>query len=125
MFHPLREMQTATKVTIGLVAVSGLVILGGANDLVGPTFWAGSTAGTGALDAIRDVIGLGLILIGIGLFMRREIARQIYFLVAVLGYLAILADAASAAPAVTIVSLVLQTIPIGFLTRRSVSSTFR
>ena len=57
--------------------------------------------------------------------MRREIARQIYFLVAVLGYLAILADAASAAPAVTIVSLVLQTIPIGFLTRRSVSSTFR
>lgn len=118
-------MKTATKVTLGLVAVSALVIFGGASDLVGPTFWAGSTASTGALDAIRDVIGLGLILIGIGIFMRRELARQIYFLVAFLGYLAILADATSATARVTVLALVLQTIPIAFLTRRSVSSTFR
>lgn|GEM_PF-6570348 len=51
--------------------------------------------------------------------------QTIVFLVAALGYLAILADATSATPAVTVVALVLQTIPIAFLTRRSVGSTFR
>ena len=105
--------------------ISGLVILGGANDLVGPNFWAGSSAGSGALDAIRDVIGIGLIVLGVGLFTRQEIARQIYFLLAALGYVAILADAGSATPAVTLIALVLQTLPIVFLTRRAVSATFR
>ncbi len=57
--------------------------------------------------------------------MRREVARQLYFLVAFLGYLAIFADATSTTAGVTVVSLVLQTVPVAFLTRRSVSSTFR
>jgi hypothetical protein len=118
-------MQAETRITLGVAAISSLVILGGVNDFFGPTLWAGSTAGTGALDAIRDVIGVGLILLGVGIFMRRDGARRIYLVLAALGYLAILSDAGNVAPVVTVIALALQTIPVAFLTRGSVSATFK
>jgi hypothetical protein len=121
----IQQLRPEMKVTLGLAIVSGLVIFAGASDLVGPTFDGGSDAATGALDAIRDVIGLGLIVLGIGLFSRRELARRTYFFLAAFGYFAILDGANSAGLAVTVVSLVLQTIPIVFLTRKRISATFR
>ena len=121
----LRGMQAATRITLGVAVISGLVLLSGVNDFFGPSLWAGSTAGTGALDAIRDVIGFGLILLGFGIFMRRAGARRTYLVLAALGYFAILDDAGSVAPIVTVIALALQTIPVVFLTRLSVSATFK
>jgi len=66
-----------------------------------------------------------LIALGVGLFIRREFARRAYFLLAALAYFSILDGASSAGLPVTVVSLVLQTIPIVFLTRGPVSATFR
>lgn len=118
-------MTSANDATIRLALISVLVILAGIHAFFADGVQMGSDAADGAIDAIRDLIGIGLILVGIGILARLEVARRFYFLLSAIAYLAIVAGSANSSFRFTALSLALQTIPVIFLLRPSVSATFR
>ena len=122
--EPEPRLDKATQITLGLAVISGLIIVQAVLTILDSGQDVFSDAGDGALAAIRDCFAAGYVVLGICLFMRRELARRIYLVVAAIGYLVIINDAGSSGVGLTLLSLILQSIPVVFLLRRSVSERF-
>jgi hypothetical protein len=108
-------MRKSEQISIVILLISALIVIPRALNLIG-VFGDAS-----APFAVVDVL---LIILGVGLFMRNELARRIFIALGLLGAALILLGSANTGFATVIFALVLQMLPVVFLSLTSVKSKF-
>jgi hypothetical protein len=108
------------KISLGISLLAALIIVPAALGVLGVGIASGSGGGSGAS---RVVSALDLLL-GIGILMRREIARAIFVVFGVIGAALILLGSVNASGGEVLLALVIQLVPVVFLMLGSVRSRF-
>ena len=114
-----REPHTvtrSTKISLGILALSAWIIIPAALGVIGL-----GIADPGNVARVIDALA---VLLGVGILMRREIARLIYTVLGVIAAALILLGSANASVGAVLVALVIQLVPVLFLMLGSVRDKF-
>ncbi|HUB76429.1 MAG TPA: hypothetical protein VL977_05195 [Solirubrobacteraceae bacterium] len=120
------ELAVVGRITLAMWLVAGVIVINSLWEILQTAAGSGDIPG-GVLNTLLDFLAFCNLLLAIGLLMRREFARLVFLCVAALIVLEILIGAASNGSSLVddVFSVVLEAIPLIFLTRPSVAATFR
>jgi hypothetical protein len=108
-------MSKSDRISLVIVLIAALVVIPHLLDLLGAL--GGSSGALAVIDAL-------FVLLGVGLLTRNELARRIYIALSLLGVFFILLGSNSESFGWVFLALVLQILPVVFLSLSSVKSKF-
>jgi hypothetical protein len=106
------------KISLGILVLAAWIVIPAGLGVLGLGI---ATSGVGGTARVIDVLVVAL---GVGILMRREIARVIFVVLGTIGAALILLGSANASAGGVLVALAIQLVPVVFLMLDSVRSKF-